>query len=105
MTTPNCCLTIVLPRALEEDAIDVMLAHPQWVTGFTVSQTEGAGRSVQFRGTGEHVRGRSRRVQLQVVLDEGDARNLLVALQEAFPGRPIAYWLTPVVEFGRLEER
>lgn len=105
MNTPDRCLTLVIPKALEEEVIDLMLEHPEWVSGFSLAQTEGTGRRVLFRGIGEHVRGRSRRVQLEVVISEGDARSLLDAVHAAFPRREIAYWMTPVLEFGRLEER
>lgn len=104
-TTPDCCLTMIVPKSLEEEVIDLMLAHPEWVSGFSVTQTEGTGRSVRFRTVGEHVRGRSRRVQLQLVISQEDARSLLDAVHAAFPRREIAYWMTPVIEFGRLEER
>jgi len=50
----------------------------------------------------EQVRGRSQRVQIDTVMNLDDARELIthLKLEEANP--EIAYWITPVIEFGRL---
>jgi hypothetical protein len=101
MNAPDCCLTLVVPAALEEDLVDQMLEHPQWVSGFVIGRAEGAGQNVPLSGVNERVRGRSARVQLQVVLARDDARALVGALKAAFPIPEIAYWITPVIEFGR----
>lgn len=44
----DCVFTLALPQALEEEALDLLLAHPEWVPGFTVSAAEGFGRHVQL---------------------------------------------------------
>jgi hypothetical protein len=97
----DCCLTIVLPAALEEDFVDQMLEHPEWVRGFVITQAQGAGQNVPLSGAAERVRGRSARVQLQIVMARDDAHALLATLKTAFPMKEVAYWITPVVEFGR----
>ena len=43
----DCVLTLALPQALEEEVLDVLLAHPEWVDGFSVVQAEGHGRGTR----------------------------------------------------------
>ncbi len=102
MTPVDSCLTLVLPAALEEDMVDHMLAHPQWVTGFSIVRVDGAGRNVRLAGAAELVRGRSARVQLQVVLAREHADALVASLRAAFPLPDVVFWITPVLAFGRL---
>jgi hypothetical protein len=101
MKALDCNLTIVFPRALEEELIDHLLEHPDWVSGFTISQVEGKGQAVRLAGVVEEVRGRARRVQIQTVLDMADARSLIAHLKAVLHNPEVAYWLSPVVEFGR----
>ena len=101
MKTLDCCLTLVIPASLEEDFVDQMLGHPEWVSGFVIGRAEGAGQSVPLSGAAERVRGRSGRAHLQVVLAHDAARALVAALKAAFPIPEVAYWITPVTEFGR----
>ena len=101
MKPQDTCLTIVLPRALEENLVDHLLAHPEYAAGFTTTQVDGHGQSVARHGIAEEVRGRARRVQIQVVLNGEDAKALIEHLKASLPSREIAYWMTPVTEFGR----
>ena len=34
--SPDCVLTLSLPRALEEEVLDHLMAHPDLATGFTL---------------------------------------------------------------------
>ena len=38
----------------------------------------------------------------QIVLEAEQAQALLAHLRSRFPKRDVAYWLEPVIEFGRL---
>ena len=62
---------------------------------------EGHGRAGQAHGAAELVRGRSTRMQALIVLNREDADALLAHLRAALPNPEVAYWLTPVTEFGR----
>ena len=50
----------------------------------------------------EQVRGRSRRVQIQAIMDLDDAHELIACLKQEELNPAMAYWITPVIEFGRL---
>lgn len=95
-------LTLAAPRHLEEDLVDQLLAHPDWAAGFTLMRAEGHSHLAQPLTTLERVRGRADRISLQIVLEPGQAQALLAHLKQHLPKRDVAYWLTPVLEFGRL---
>ncbi len=101
MIAQDTCLTIVLPKSLEENLVDHLLQHPELAPGFTTTQVEGHGQSVARYGIAEEVRGRSRRIQIQIILNAENATQLIKHLKEALPSREVAYWSTPVIEFGR----
>lgn len=97
----NSCLTIVLPKFFEEDMVDHLLEHPEWVPGFTTTDVNGHGHKVAYHGSAEEVRGRAARVQVHIVLEREHAQLLIAHLKESMNSTEIAYWITPVDEFGR----
>ncbi|MDO9190838.1 MAG: DUF3240 family protein [Sulfurimicrobium sp.] len=98
----DCCLTIIFPRALEENLVDHLLTHPELATGFTTSPVEEHGEGAAFHSVREQVRGRAHRSQMQIVMSRDDAATLISHLKAELPNREVAYWITPVMEFGRL---
>ena len=102
MKEMNCCLTLVCHRSLEERLVDHLLEHPEWVSGFTLTHNEGGSRKEKLPSMLEQVRGRSQRVQIVTVMNHNDARELIAHLKESEANHEIAYWITPVIEFGRL---
>jgi hypothetical protein len=97
----DCVLTLALPQALEEEALDLLLAHPQWVDGFSVSTAEGFGRQVQLPSVMEQIRGRARRCLVTVLMRQAHTGALLAVLGQAFPHPQAAWWITPLLHFGR----
>ncbi len=95
-------LSLAAPRHLEEDLVEQFLARPEWASGFTLFKAEGYSRHVENLSTQELVRGRAERMLVQIVLEAKHAQALLGHLRSRFPKRDVAYWLEPVIEFGRL---
>lgn len=102
MKQPDCCLTLVCHKLLEERLVDHLLEHPEWVSGFSVSPIQGHSQQEKLPSVLEQVRGRSQRIEIRTVLNREDAQALIAFLRTEEPNREIAYWLTPVLEFGRL---
>lgn len=102
MNQHNCLLTLSLPAALEEEVLDFLQEHPEWVSGFSVVHAEGFGSGSRLRSTLEQVRGRAQRVMVQTVMNDTDCTPLTQALFAQFPSDEIAWWTTPVSGFGRL---
>ncbi|MBC7213702.1 MAG: DUF3240 family protein [Burkholderiaceae bacterium] len=99
---PDCLLTLALPQALEEELLDALLALPEQVPGFTVLQAQGVGAQVALPSSMEQVTGRARRVLVQVALRQDHVPSLLQALKQHLPSPQIAYWIVPLLAFGRL---
>ncbi|HLP97774.1 MAG TPA: DUF3240 family protein [Sideroxyarcus sp.] len=102
MKEMNCCLTLVCHKSLEERMVDHLLQHPDWVRGYSIARIEGGSQKEILPSMLEQVRGRSQRVQFTCVMNSVDAHALIAHLKETDPNHEIAYWLTPVIEFGRL---
>lgn len=98
----TCCLTLVLPRAFEEELVDHLLEHPEWVPGFTTFPADGHGHGLVFRDSREEVRGRTARRVVQIVTEEGHAEALVAHLRETLANAEVTWWITPVTAFGRL---
>lgn len=97
----SCILTLALPAALEEEVLDHLQAHPEWVSGFSVVQAEGFGASMSLATTMEQVRGRARRRLVTVLAEDGCLEPLLTSLRAEFRNPEMAYWITPLLQFGR----
>jgi len=102
MKEMNCCLTLVCHKSLEERLVDQLLSHPDWVRGFSIKHIEGGSQKEKLPSMLEQVRGRSQRVQLDSVMNLDDAKLLIAHLKQTEPNHEIAYWLVPVLDFGRL---
>jgi hypothetical protein len=102
MKEMNCCLTLVCHRSLEERLVDHLLEHPEWTRGFSLTRIEGGSQKEKLPSMLEQVRGRSQRVQIVSVMNCDDAQQLIEHLKREESNPEIAYWITPVIEFGRL---
>lgn len=101
MNEPLCRLTLVFPAALEDQMIDELLEHPDWVLGFTSWPVDGHMEGLPFHTTAEQVRGRLRSVRLDTVLARANADLLVPHLKAALPRADIIWWIEPVVDSGR----
>ena len=101
MNVMNIILTLVLPKSFEEDLVDQLLEHPEWVSGFTTVDVNGHGHSVAYQASSEQVRGRVARVQVEIAMQQEHAQMLIEHLKQRMQSAEIAYWLTPMIEFGR----
>lgn len=97
---PNACLTLVLPSALEEQVIDHLLRHPEWIGPFTAHAADGHGAPGAIASPVEQVRGRAHRVRIEILIDAAHARELIAHLQDELRGADLFWWLAPVIETG-----
>lgn len=96
----TACLTLVLPSALEEQVIDHLLQHPEWIGPFTAHPADGHGAPSAIASPEEQVRGRAHRVRIEILIDAAHAQDLIAHLQEDLRGADIFWWLTPVAATG-----
>ncbi len=102
MKDMNYCLTLVCHHSLEDRLVDHLLEHSEWVHGFSMLNLEGGSQNEFLSSMIEQVRGRSRRVQIQTVMNLDDAHNLISHLKKEENNPEMAYWIAPIIEFGRL---
>jgi hypothetical protein len=100
--TLDCCLTLVCHKTLEERVVDHLLEHPEWVGGFSVNQIDGHSQKEHLPSMLEQVRGRSQRIEIRCVMNLQDAQALVAHLKINEANSEIAYWIFPVIEYGRL---
>lgn len=95
-------LTIVAPRDLQEDLVEMLLRLQPPLGGFSAVDVEGHGQDFTRATTAERVRGRTARIMLIAVLDRARVDDVLAALDATVRGVQCAWWTEPVERFGRL---
>jgi Protein of unknown function (DUF3240) len=101
-TTYDCMLTLAVPDHLEEEMLDLLLAHEDIVSGFSVYAAEGLGSGAHLHTMLEQVRGRSRRRMITLLMQGTDASTLIDRIKVQVPSPEIVWWTTALTGFGRL---
>lgn len=99
---PDCLLTLAVPVTLEEEILDTLRTLPDLAPGFTLVKAEGMGAHIALDSAMEQVQGRARRVMLQMAVQQVHLPTLLDALRHTLPNPQVAYWVMPLLAFGRL---
>jgi len=99
----NVLLSLVVPHAVEDAVLDLLLAHPEMVQGFTTTQGEGHGTAVALLSAAEQVRGSARRTTVRLVVPPETAQALVELLRQNLAGAHLFYWITPILAAGRIE--
>lgn len=97
----DCVLTLAIPVTLEEEVLDHLQTCREWVSGFSVAREEGYGRGTGLHSSMEKVRGRARRRLVTVLLAQAHAEPLIASLRGQFRSPEMAYWMSPLLAFGR----
>lgn len=100
---PDCLLTLALPAALEQEALDLVLAEPGWVVDVSIAHVEALGEDVPLVTAMEKVRGRARRSQLTLVTHSAHVGPLTAAVAAAFPGTHTLWWTTALTGYGEAQ--
>lgn len=95
-------LTLIAPRELEDDLIELLLDMQPALPGFTTAPVAGHGEGFAQASVHECVRGRIRRLQLWMVLPADDAQRVVAMIAARLPHSRISWWLEPVEAMGRL---
>jgi hypothetical protein len=95
-------LTLVAPRALEEELVTILLDMQPALPGFTTTPVAGHGENFDDASVRERVRGRIDRVLLWLVLPAEAVTRVLTALNAALPRSDVVWWIEPVERMGRL---
>ena len=95
------CLVMVAPLTVEEKLLDVLLAavgNEVFTSTPSFSHGTAQGRLTSV----EQVMGRSRSVQVQIIVTEAEMATLLQLLRESFAGTGLRYWAMPLAALGEI---
>ena len=93
------CLTLICPPAVEEKLLDALLANAGSEV-FTSTPTYSHGTAQGRLTATEQVMGRSRAVQVSVLLTEEELHRLRELLRSEFAGTGVRYWASPLAHEG-----
>jgi hypothetical protein len=105
MSTQLVCLTLIAPKSRRGELFDFLSEQHDLVSGFTASDAAGHGPDIRLQTAAELVKGHADEVLLRTVLEAQHAAQLLERIKTAFAGSRLVYWITPVAEFGVIEDR
>lgn len=96
------CLNLICPPAVEEKLLDALLESEDSEV-FTSVQIHSHSAAHGRLSAQEQVMGRSRAMQIQVLLSEEALTHLLERFQRDFVGTGIRYWATPAAFEGEIK--
>ena len=96
----NACLKLILPGAVKDQVLDRLLEHPEWVGPFSTHDVYGHGAPHHIASAAEQVRGRAHRVQIEILMEQEHAMQLIGLLHAELGNAEIAWWLSPVIASG-----
>lgn len=95
-------LTLIVAPTIENALADWLLERED-IKGFTSVPVSGHGASIHSMTAAEQVAGRIGQVMFQLHLAEPVARLLVDACRQSFSGSGVHYWITPLIQAGRLD--
>lgn len=103
MDTPVCKLTLTAPQDIAAVLADTLDALPEQVRGYTIIEADGRGPNIELLSPIERVRGAMKVAQFVIVLPREAVSEVLDRVAERCQRRQMAFWVEPVLDFGRLE--
>ena len=94
-------LTLTVAPAIEESLVDWLLEN-QGQVGFTSFPVNGHSSQPEGLSLAEQVAGRQKQVRFQIHLDAERVPTLLTQLRRDFAGAGLYYWVSPVLDTGRI---
>jgi hypothetical protein len=95
-------LALAFPPAAERALIALLFELDPALGGFSTVAAAGHGHGFDEASVQELVRGHADRRLLLAVMPRAAAERLVEGLRERMPAAGISWWLTPVLDFGRL---
>jgi hypothetical protein len=95
-------LTLVMPNDVARHVEDLLLSRPDLINGFTASSADGHGSGIKLVEAAELVSGHAARTLIQTAGPEDVMRQILLVIKHALPCANIFFWITPIIEIGRL---
>ena len=100
-SSPELCLVMIAPSEIEEKLLDVLLVAVGNEV-FTSTPSFSHGTAQGRLSSIEQVMGRSRSVQVQIIVTAAELVTLLQTLRESFAGTGLRYWAMPLAALGEI---
>jgi hypothetical protein len=98
--SPRVCLTLLVPRALEDRVVDWLLAQDDSDIEFSVHAVAARGPLVHLAVNEERVQGYADRVELKLIIEREQLEPLLAEACSLLAGADGGYWVLPVERFA-----
>lgn len=95
-------LTLIMPNDVARHVEDLLLSRPDLVPGFTTHVANSHGTAVPLVEDAELVAGHAPRTIIRTVGPEATKRDVLALIKRELPQANVFFWITPVIEAGRL---
>ncbi len=95
------CLVMVAPPEIEEKLLDVLL-NAVGDEVFISTHSHSHGTAQGRLSSVEQVMGRSRCVQVQIIVTQAEMAALLELLRASFAGTGLRYWALPLAALGEV---
>ena len=103
MTDPTLVqLTLAFPPPVARPLLELLFEFDPGLGGFSAVAAAGHGHGFEHASIQELVRGHADRRLLLAVMPRTAAERLLEALRSRMSAAGITWWLSPVLNFGRL---
>jgi hypothetical protein len=94
-------VTLIAPPALEETLVDWLLNYESRY-GFSTYPLSGHSSRLEGLTLAEQVSGRKGQIGFQIHLPETEWPGLIECLRRNFSGAGVHYWVSPLVDHGRV---
>lgn len=94
-------LTLIAPPSLEEPLVDWLLRFESQY-GFSSFPVNGHSSRHDGLTLAEQVSGRKKQIRFEMHLPAGEWQPLIERLRADFPGAGLHYWISPILELGRV---
>lgn len=98
----NYCLTLICSPEIEEKLLDTVLVSVDCAV-FTSTPTFTHGTAQGRLSNAEQVMGRSRSIQIQIIVAEPELSGLLDMQRQRFRGTGLRYWAVALAAEGEIE--
>lgn len=99
-TSPQVCLTVLVPASLEDRVVDWLLTHADWQIEFSVHGVAARGPLVHLGLNEELVQGFAQRVEFKLIIARARLDALLQEINALLAGADGGYWVLPVERFS-----
>lgn len=96
-------LSLNFPKAIEATLLDALDDLDPPLSGYSFMEGSGRGASISLASAQERVRGAMRVVRVEIILPEEQIETVLAQIAQAVETPQIAFWVEPILDFGRLQ--